>query len=413
MGGSRPEKAMAYLISRYPAVSHTFILREVVGLRALGWRIETASINEPDRSPSDMTETERAEAVRTYVIKRTGIAAMARAHLGQIARSPRRYVRALAYAVLLADWNLSRVPFMLAYFVEAVLVASWMHRTRTIHLHVHFATPAATVGLIAAQVAPIRFSFSVHGPDEFYDVPGYALQAKVSGAAFVRCIGSFAQSQLMLVTPPTEWPKFEIVPLGVDTGEFTPRPPAARGEVLEVLCVGRLVPAKGQAVLVDAVARLNAQGRGVRLRFVGDGPGRQALERCVAAAGFQDWVVFEGAVNQDRIRCLYRQADLFVLPSFAEGIPVVLMEAMAMEIPCVSSWVAGIPELIRPEQDGILVPPSDSRACADAIARLQDDPALCGRLGAAGRLRVADRYELGRNIVRLAEVFERRMEFVG
>lgn len=413
MESKDPDKSLGYLISRYPAVSHTFILREVVGLRALGWRVEVASINEPDRSPSDMTEAERAEASRTYVIKRAGITGVACAHLAQVVRNPLRYLRALGYALSLVDWNVRRALFMLAYFVEAVLVAEWMRRTKVAHLHVHFATPAATVGLIAARVAPIHFSFSVHGPDEFYDVPGYALRDKVAGAAFVRCIGSFARSQLMLVTPPAEWPKFEIVPLGVDTSEFVPRRSGACGEVLEVLCVGRLVPAKGQAVLVEAVARLNGQGRRVRLRFVGDGPARQALERCVAAAGLQAWVTFEGAVNQDRVRHLYRQADLFVLPSFAEGIPVVLMEAMAMEIPCVSSWVAGIPELIRPEQDGILVPPSDPGACADAIARLQDDQFLRRRLGAAGRRRVADRYELGRNIARLADVFERRMETVG
>jgi glycosyltransferase involved in cell wall biosynthesis len=169
------------------------------------------------------------------------------------------------------------------------------------------------------------------------------------------------------------------------------------------------VAAKGQRVLVDAVDRLVRDGRRVRLRLVGDGPDRAALELLVAQRGLADAVVFEGGVPQDRIRALYARADAFALASFAEGIPVVLMEAMAMQIPCVTTCITGIPELIRDGIDGLLVTPSDAAALAAALARLIDDPALAHRLGEAGRRRVCDRYHLPRNLDHLAAVLRRRL----
>jgi glycosyltransferase involved in cell wall biosynthesis len=173
--------------------------------------------------------------------------------------------------------------------------------------------------------------------------------------------------------------------------------------------VGRLVPAKGQHVLLAAVARLRASGRNLRLRLVGDGPDRASLQAAARRLSIEDAVIFEGAVNQDRIRDLYAKADVFALASFAEGIPVVLMEAMAMEIPCISTWITGIPELIRDSVDGLLVAPSDAEGLASAIARLMDDPELRARLGAAGRSRVIEKYDLRRNVARLADVFDARL----
>jgi glycosyltransferase involved in cell wall biosynthesis len=213
----------------------------------------------------------------------------------------------------------------------------------------------------------------------------------------------------MKLSPPDQWHKFEVTPLGVDPEVFAARPtPAARPE-FEVLCVGRLTPAKGQHVLVAAIGRLRDEGRRVRLRLVGDGPDRQSLEHAVRRAKLEGRVVFEGAVNQDRIRDLYRNADAFVLASFAEGIPVVLMEAMAMEIPCVTTWITGIPELIRDSVDGLLTPPSDERALAAAIRRLMDDAGLRERLGRSGRQRVIEKYNLRPNVDRLAAVFDARL----
>ena len=214
----------------------------------------------------------------------------------------------------------------------------------------------------------------------------------------------------MKLSEPSLWPKLHVTPLGVDPDHFVPRPFHGEGDVFEVLCVGRLTPAKGQHVLIAAIERLRSQGRRVRLRIVGDGPDRRSLESAVAHCGLNQHVIFEGAVNQDRIRDLYNRADVFALASFAEGIPVVLMEAMAMEIPCVSTWIAGIPELIRDGVDGLLTPPSDDAALASAIARLMDDAALRQKLGRAGRKRVIERYNLRPNVGRLAEVFAAHLE---
>lgn len=402
---------LAYLVSHYPAVSHTFILREVLRLRAAGFEIDTASINEPDRAPDGLTAEERAEAERTYYVKRAGVGGALVAHAATLATRPGRWLAGLAYATALGGWDVRRWLYGVFWFTEALLVGRWMRARGQRHLHVHMAMAASTVALIHVRVFPEHaFSMTVHGPDEFYDVKGYRLAEKVAAAAFVTCIGKYARSQLMRASAPEHWPKLEVAPLGVDPAHFAPRPFREAPEPFEVLCVGRIVPAKGQHVLVRAVERLLREGRDVRLRLVGDGPDRPALERAIARAGLpRERVVLEGAVNQDRIRELYRGADAFALASFAEGIPVVLMEAMAMEIPVVTTFITGHPELVRDGVDGLLVAPSDDEALAAALARLIDDADLRRRLGAAGRARVQDAYDLERNTQRLASIFRRRI----
>lgn len=404
-----PDIRLAYLLSRYPAISHTFILREVRRLRGMGFGIRVASINSPDRPDSGLTEEERQEAASTYYVKRAGALGALCAHAAVLFRRPWSYIRGLFYALRLGGADMGRLLYNVLYFVEAVMVGRWMARLGLRRLHIHFATPASTVGLIATRVFPIRLSIMVHGPDELYDVTRYRLKEKMEACSFVLCIGMFARSQMMKITDQAEWAKFEVTPLGVDTEVFAPRPFRERPSPFEALCVGRLVPAKGQRVLVSAVGRLIEEGRDIRLRLVGDGPDRAGLERFVAERGLDDAVIFEGAVNQDRIRELYAGADVFALASFAEGIPVVLMEAMAMEIPCVSTFVAGIPELIRDGKDGLLVYPSDEDALAASLARLMDEPDLRRRLGEAGRRRALEKYNLETNTARLAEVLRRRI----
>lgn len=400
---------MAYLVSRYPAVSHTFILREVRHLRALGFEIHVASINSPDRDDTGLTAEERDEKSTTYYVKAHGAAGAGVAHLATLSSRPIAYFRGLLYALGLGGWDLKGLLYGLLYFIEAVMIGRWMKGKSLSHLHVHFATPASNVALIASRVFPITFSITVHGPDEFYDVSQYRLPQKITSASFICCIGAYARSQLMKLSPATEWSKFEISPLGVDSSAFAPRPFREKPEIFELICVGRLTPAKGQHILIAAIARLLEEGRNVRLRLVGDGPDRKSLEKMVDELRLRDHVIFEGAVNQDRIRSLYSQADLFVLASFAEGIPVVLMEAMAMEIPCVTTFITGIPELIRDGVDGVLIQPSDEIELARAIGRLADDALLRRGIGEQGRRRVREKYDLAQNTARLASIFERRL----
>jgi len=399
---------MGYLVSRYPAVSHTFILREIRQLRDEGFDILCASVNAPDCDPARMTHEEVEEAQSTYYLKRHGPWGALLAHLWGL-RQPHNYLRGLFHGLRFGGWNLKCVLFGFFYFTEALMVARWMSSNRLRHLHVHFATAAANIALILKQLAPVGVSMTIHGPDEFYDVPGQKLMEKIAAADFLVCIGRFARSQMMKLSPADLWGKFDICPLGVDVANYNPHREDRTGKPFTILCVGRLAPAKGQHILLSACAALRDWGKAFRLVVVGAGPDEQSLKDAAAAMRMQDLVTFTGALNQDQVRAWYRDCDVFALPSFAEGIPVVLMEAMASGIPCVTTRITGIPELIRDGIDGLLVTPSDSQELADTLAILMDDEELRSELGAAGRARVAQQYDLQRNVARLGRIFRERL----
>jgi glycosyltransferase involved in cell wall biosynthesis len=400
--------ALAYLVSQYPAVSHTFILREIRQLRQFGLEIRTASVKPPAASPKGFSEAEASEAAATFYVKTRRPWRIFRDHAACLARGPLAYLAGLRLAFRLAGLDLKAVLYHLLYFVEAVAVGEWMRHDRLDHLHVHFANAASTVALLVQKIYGIPYSMTVHGPDEFYDTGFYHVREKIEGASFICCISRFCRSQLMRASSAEHWEKMEVCPLGVDPDAFEPRHAIAE-DVFHILCVGRLTPAKGQAILLAAVARLVERGRRVHADLAGDGPDRPALEKVAARLNVTRSVTFHGAVNQDRVRELLARADVFVLPSFAEGVPVSLMEAMAMEIPCISTTIAGIPELIESGEEGILVPPSDPDLLAAAVEKLIGDPELRLRLARAGRRRVVESYNLGLNVARLAAIFERRL----
>jgi len=402
---------VAYLVSRYPAISHTFILREVVELRRLGMEIETVSINPPDRSADRLSETERTEAKRTYCLKRLSKMRILGALFGEFVTNPLGCLKGFAMALRLGGGSATATLWRLFYLVEAILVGRWMRKMGIRHLHVHFATPAATVALLTAKVFGIRFSLTVHGPDEFYDVTEFHLREKIESALFICTIGSYCRSQLMRLSDPRHWSKIVVSPLGVDTKVFSQTASIAEdASVFQILCVGRLVAAKGQAVLVDAVAKLLQEGRRIQLTLAGDGPDRERLEAATKELGIEEHCSFLGGVNPDAVRALYQSTQLFVLPSFAEGIPVVLMEAMAMEVPCISTFVNGIPELIESGEQGLLVCPADGVALRDAIARVMDNKALARSLAEAGRSKVMTKYELIRNVAHLRSIFSSHLQ---
>ena len=388
----------------------TFVLREVLALRELGFRVETASINRPDRPVDRLTQAEADEAKRTYCVKQHGFAGATVAKLQTVFGNFGGYWRGVALAFRLAGLDLRRLYLNLMYFIEALMVGQWMKRQGLRHLHVHLASQAASVGLFVRTVFGFGYSLTVHGPDEFYDAERQMLAEKIRAADFLCCISSFARSQLMKLSPYENWSKFVVSPLGVDPEIFAPRPERVSPETFEILCVGRLAPAKGQHILIDAVETLTQEGRSVRLRLVGSGPDEASLWVHAERVAARDRVVFEGAVDQDHIRDFYAAANAFCLPSFAEGLPVVLMEAMAMEIPCVTTYIAGIPELIRDGEDGLLVPASDLDALVIALANLMDDAELRQRLGKSGRARVREHYDLRRNVERLAAIFAERVQ---
>jgi glycosyltransferase involved in cell wall biosynthesis len=407
-----PACSLAYLVSQYPTLSMSFVLREVLQLRALGFRIDTASINAPDRPPERLTEEERDEAAHTYCVKRHGLGGAAKAHLLALFRDFAGYCRGFGMVVRLGRLDLRRLAFNFFYFTEALMVGQWMRRKGQTHLHCHLGQQAATVGMYVRRIFSLGFSMTVHGPDEFYDARGQYLAEKIAAANFVVCISSFARSQLMMLSPYSHWNKILVSRLGVDPRIFSQQPIRTAPDTFDILCVGRLTPAKGQHVLIDAMERLKGAGRPVRLRLVGAGPDEASLREHAARIAVPDCVVFEGAVNQDRIRGFYQAADIFCIPSFAEGIPVVLMEAMAMGIPCVTTHITGVPELIRNGIDGLVVAPSDLDALTDALAKLMDDAALRQRISNSARERIAEHYDLHRNVEMLAAIFGERVSSV-
>jgi colanic acid/amylovoran biosynthesis glycosyltransferase len=403
-------RSIAYLTSLYPALSQTWLLREVFQLRGMGFRIEVSSVNPPDRPLGKMTSDEASEASSTYYLKTHGVTGAARAHLRALASHTIGYLRGLRIVASLGGLDIRRLAYNFMYFSEGLMVGEWMKRSQLSHVHVHLGSQAATVGLYVRHVFGFGFSITIHGPDEFYDARGQYLEQKVAAADFICCISYYARSQLMRLSPYTQWNKLVVSRLGVDTTAFSPGSMRPAPDIFEILCVGRLTPSKGQHLLISAVEQLVLQGRRVRLRLVGDGPDGPSLRERAAHIVSPESVVFEGAVNQDRIRSLYGIADLFCIPSFAEGIPIVLMEAMAMEIPCVTTHIAGIPELIRDGLDGMLVAASDVEGLVEAISTLIDDTKLRDRIAKSGRARVMEHYELSRSVEGLAAIFAERLE---
>lgn len=398
---------LGYLIAQYPAVNHTYILREVLSLRRHGVDISTVSVRRCDRSGEKLSEEELAEAGRTFSVLGAGAVHALVVNLRVFARHPIRYCRGIVYA-----WTLARgTPRLLlshtVYFLEAMVAGHYFASRGVRSVHTHF---ASTVLLLLSRVFPIRYSMTLHGSGEFVDVVGFHLAEKVKYAHFVVTISHFGRSQVMNASDSAHWHKVIVVPLGVDIHEYAPPPyhPRAPDPPLRLISVGHLSRVKGYPLLIEAVHQLRSRGKNVQLTIVGEGSCRRELEALIAKRGVGDFVRLAGACNHSRIPEYLAGSDAFALSSFLEGVPVVLMEAMAMELPCVATRITGIPEIIDDGIDGLLVPPGSADHLAEAIGRLADDAALARRLGVAGRVKVHAKYELHRNTERLCEEFRDR-----
>lgn len=400
---------IAYLVSQYPAFSHTFILREVLQLKRLGMDIMVASINSPDRPLNQLTELEREQAESVFYVKKQGVGGALIVLMKTWVKSPGSCFRGLVAVIRLGGWDLRRLLYHFFYWIEALMVGEWMSNQGLNHLHVHFATPAASVGMLVKIIFKTGFSLTVHGPDEFYDAPGYCLPQKIQEADFIICISQYARSQLMKLSEIDQWSKFEVCRLGVDPERFKPSILQISSGPPQLLCVGRLTPAKGQGILLAALADLIKQHRQIGLCLVGAGPDAQSLQCYAEKLGISSHVEFAGAVDQEGILAYYRKADIFVLPSFAEGLPVVLMEAMSMQIPCITTAITGIPELINDGEQGLLVAASDAQGLVQALSKLLNDAAARTKMGLEGRKRIMSDFHLEKNTQHLYEVFLKRL----
>ena len=394
---------LAYLVSRYPAISHTFILREIERLRVLGHTLFTASINAPDRGVQAMEGYERQEAQATYFVKADGAWGALSALLYWLMYAPLGLWAALRMGRTLGKGG--QLLFGLAYVLEAAMVARWMQSHGLRHLHVHFGSVGATVGVLVKQITGCHLSYTIHGPDEFDDVPGQHLALKMQQADAVVCISSFAKSQLMRISHPDHWDKLQVCRLGVDPAQFSFALRPAHSGPVRLLCVGRLSAAKCQVLLVQACAQLHREGLDFALTLVGDGPDRDRIERLIADRQLGGVIALTGALNQNAVRAELARADGFVLPSLAEGIPVVLMEAMSSGVPCLTTPVNGIPELIAHEQTGLLAAPGDLDSLTAQLRRLITAPDLRRRLAQAAQRKVLADFDLNRNVQQLSGIF--------
>jgi glycosyltransferase involved in cell wall biosynthesis len=398
---------LGYLVSQYPKLSHTFVLHEVRMLRQRGFDVRVVSVRNCDRPISALSAAEAEEAGRTFFVMGAGALHGLLANLRTLARRPLGYARGLFHA-----WRLSRgapKPLVMytAYFIEAVIAGEHFERQGVRDIHTHF---SSTVLLLLARIFPVRYSLTAHGSGEFLDVVGFHLAAKVAGAAFVATVSRYGMSQVMNASDPAHWRKIVMLPLGVDVEAFRLRRPRQRAvdTPFRLISVGRMVAAKGYPILIEAVSYLRSRGRAVTLTLVGEGDQREAVERSISVHDLREWVSLAGACNHEQVVDYYERSDAFVLSSFLEGVPVVLMEAMAMELPCIATWITGVPEIIERDREGLLIPPASASAIADAVERLIDDPEEAKRLGEAARRKVIASYHLERNVERLAMEFSAR-----
>ncbi len=394
---------IAYLVSCYPAISHTFILREIHRLRALGHTIFTASINQPDRPADAMEGYERQEAQDTFFVKAQGWLGALGAMLYWLGRTPIKLASTLRLGLRLGKGG--RWLYGLAYTVEAALVARWMQQRGLTRLHIHFGNAGATVGVLVKHLTHCHLSYTIHGPDEFDDVPGQHLPLKMRHANDVVCISQYAKGQLMRISQPEHWAKLQVCRLGVDPLQFSYAQRDAGACAVKLLCVGRLSSAKAQILLVYACARLRDEGLDFSLTLVGEGPDRARIQQAIVQHELGDCIHLTGALNQAAVRVHFEHADIFVLPSLAEGIPVVLMEAMSSGVPCISTPVNGIPELIQHERTGLLATPGDVDSLADQLRRLIQQPALRQSLAQAAHAKVLADFDFNRNVSQLSRSF--------
>jgi colanic acid/amylovoran biosynthesis glycosyltransferase len=397
---------LLFLIGQFPAINHRYLLAEVRYLRSLGFAVSVASVSQPDRPLEKLNLLEREESARTFYVKSVPAMEVAFQNLSEFLQHPLRYLRGLIFALQLGRSGPKRAIYHLAYFAEAVLVGRYMRENELSHVYANF---SATVALIATRTFPVTMSFAVHGFGEFYDPVGTCLAERVAASLFVRSVSRYGCGQLMLSSDRSQWSKLQYVPLGIDAMEFVQGPNRTVTVPPHILCVGRLAPEKGQALLLEVIAALCAESP-VHLQLAGDGPDRNWLESRAAELGIASSVEFLGWVDQDQLMVLYAETDLFVLPSLAEGIPVVLMEAMAMQIPCVAPRITGIPELIEDGVEGMLYTVADVEDLTRKIRTLLESPELMERIGKQARLRVLHDYDMARNTERFAAVLRKRLE---
>lgn len=394
---------VAYLVSEYPATSHTFIRREVDALRLRGIPVTTFSVRRPKTSTINSVR-DRMSLAETYYILPPSLRSIIIAHV-TLLRRPTRYFRTLLLALHHRVPGFRALAWSLFYFAEAILLAHELKRRRIDHLHTHFANAGAIVGLLASHYLELPWSLTLHGISETDYPAGVLLGAKIEAAQFVACASYFGRAQAMRVVSPDFWSKIIVVRCALNLNETPKRAGRPTDLRPRIITVGRLSSEKAHLGLLKAFSNVLTSGIDAELVIVGDGPERGRIEQTIDALGLRTNVFLKGRLTEETTLIEMTRADILVLPSFMEGLPVVLMEAMALGLPVIASRVAGIPELVTENEEGLLFCPTDWNDLAEKIVLLIADSKLRDRLGKAGRAKIEMSYEIDHAIEPLVARF--------
>lgn len=380
---------IAYLVSQYPAPSHTFIRREVEELRNRGLDIQTFSIRSP-LAAEIISANDRREHENTWYLLPASPLLLIWAHFLSLIRHPIRYFKTLRLAFNHRTPGISLYP--LFYFTEAIYLAAELKRRKITHLHNHFAQAGAIVGLLASRYLDIKWSFTVHGTSEFDGAAGSLLNDKLAAAEFVPCVSYFGRAQVMRLVNPIHWSKLFISRCGVDL-ENMPQRTEDNHETIRILCVARLSPEKGIIGLIEAFAKALQQNPNLELRIIGEGSDRPIIEKNLTKN-----CQLLGRASEAEVFKQLASTDIFVISSFMEGLPVVLMEALAIKVPVIAPCVAGIPELVTDGKSGLLFSPSNWEQLSECILQLSNDRELRNNLAAEGQRRVQAEFDIKRAV---------------
>lgn len=395
--------SVAYFTNQYPKVSHSFIRREILALERQGVEVERFALRGWDAQVVD--EDDKAELARTRYVLRQGVPALLTDMLRALVGSPGRFLRALRLAVRMGCRSDRPLLLHLAYLAEACRLSRWLRKCGAQHLHAHFGTNSTEVAMLAHALGGPRYSFTVHGPEEF-DKPRFiGLGEKIHRSAFAVAISSYGRSQLYRWVEHEHWPKVHVVHCGLER-DFHEVPPVAIPDAPRLVCVGRLCEQKGQLLLIEAAARLSGKGIAFELVLAGDGEMRGEVEALIACHGLEDRIRITGWISAEQVRREILAARGLVLPSFAEGLPVVIMEAMALRRPVLTTYVAGIPELVRHGVEGLLFPAGSVDELAAAMEMyLATSLVELADMGEAAYRRVLARHDVDAEATKLAKLF--------
>jgi colanic acid/amylovoran biosynthesis glycosyltransferase len=397
---------IAYFINHYPKVSHSFIRREILALERDGFEVQRIAVH-GWKDPLPDLEDQR-ERDRTRYVLRGGAWRLVVPALRVMLQSPRRFVAAVRLAVGMARESDRKLPYHLAYVAEACRILPWLTTFGATRIHAHFGSNSTEVALLAHVLGGPPYSFTIHGPGEFTQPMG--LDEKIHRSAFVVAVSSYCRSQLYLRSRYVDWLKIKVVHCGLEK-EFYDNVPATGSTAARFVCVGRLCQEKGQLLLIAAMAALAAKGIVFELVLAGDGPMRAELENLIKNLALEKHIRITGWISSEQVRQEILAARALVLPSFAEGLPVVIMEAMALRRPVLTTYVSGIPELVQPGENGWLFPAGSvedlANAMQDCLSRPLGD---LQKMGNAGHDRVVQLHSIDVEARKLADLFRSHLQ---